>query len=264
MDQQTPSINFSFWPKWSDNKLFSLLLSFLIIYTLVWLLGQIRNDIKKYEFIGRGEARNVITIEGEGKVTATPDIATVDIGMFTEGKEITKIQIENSQKMNDLITKIKGLGIEAKDIQTTDYSINPQYDWPDGKRVFRGYRVNQSVHVKIRDLNKIGDVLKLAGESGANEVSGVNFTIDDPEALKAQAREKALENAFNKILAIAQKTGVRLGKIMSYSEYVPGEPEPYYRSMPEAGVGGGESTNPRIESGSLEIKVNVVIGWEVF
>jgi hypothetical protein len=254
-----------FWPKWSENKLFTVILTIILVYGIVWMAGQIRNDYKKFQYIGKAEVRDTISIEGEGKVIGVPDVATVDVGIMTENKEVVKAQAENTNKMNALIAKIKGFGVDTKDIQTTNYSIYPQYDWPDGKQVLRAYQVSQSVRIKIRDLGKIGAILGAAGESGANQVSGVSFTIDDPEVLRQQAREKALDNAFNKVSALAKKAKVRLGKLVSFSEYSPSEPYPYLMKGEALGIGGGGAAppTPSVETGSLEVKVNVAVTYEI-
>lgn len=254
----------SFWPKWSENKLFTLLLAILLVYGIVWMAGQIRNDLKKFSYIGKAEVRDTISVEGQGKVVGVPDIATVDIGVFTEDREVVTAQTVNTNKMNALIAKLRGFGIASADIQTTNYSISPQYNWPDGKQILRGYQINQNVRVKIRDLGKIGAILGAAGEVGANQVSGVNFTIDDPEALRQQAREKALDNAQAKARALAQKAGVRLGKLVSFSEYTPEQPYMRQSFGLETGLGGGApAPTPSIESGSLEINVNISVSYEI-
>src|SRR5690606_26908355 len=104
-------------------------------------------------------------------------------------------QRENTRIMNQLISDVKSLGVEDKDIQTTAYNVFPNYDWNNGKQSLRSYSVSQNVHVKIRDLDKIADVLGKAGALGANQIGGINFTIDEPEKLKEQAREEAIRNA---------------------------------------------------------------------
>jgi len=229
------------------------------------MFGAIRNEYKKYDFIGKADIRDTITVEGQGKVTGVPDIATIEVGVLTEDKEVGKAQNANTEKMNKLIDKIKSFSVDAKDIQTTNYSIYPQYDYPDGKQVLKGYQVNQSVTVKIRKMDLISEVLGAVGESGANQVSGVTFKIDDPEALKAQARDKAIENAYTKARELASKMHLRLGKISFFNEY---SNDIAQKAMYGYGLGaGGDSMiaapAPQVETGSQEVIVNVSIGWEL-
>lgn len=264
MSETKQEINFNFWPKWSENKLFTLLLSIFFVYLLVWFVGQIRNEFKRYDYIGRGEFRDILNVEGQGKAIGKPDVAILNLGVLSEAKEVLVAQNENTQKVNQLIEKIKGLGIESKDIQTVNYSITPQYDWIEGKQVFRNYLVTQNLNVKVRNLNLLGQILQVAGSSGANQVSGINFTLDNPEELKAQAREKALANAYEKANFFAQKAGLKLGKVVYINEssYLP-SPTPLRSFSTLEGMGGGEVPTPNIESGSTEVQVNLSVGFEI-
>ncbi|MFA5128771.1 MAG: SIMPL domain-containing protein [Patescibacteria group bacterium] len=253
------------WPSWKNNKVFAVFVSLVILGFLVFLGTLVANNLKSYQYIGKPTAeRDTIAISGEGKVTGIPDIATISVGLQTEKPDVKSAQKENTDKMNRLITNLKNLGVESKDIQTSYYNIYPQYDWPNGKQILRGYQVSQGVTVKIRNLTKIGDILAAAGENGANQVSGLSFNIDDPEALRQEARVKALENAKEKADALARVAGVDLGKIVSFSEYT-STPYSAYKSFDALGYGGGgeEAVAPTVESGSMDIVVNVTVSYEI-
>ena len=116
--------------------------------------------------------------------------------------------------------------------------------------------------MKIRDLDKISDVLALAGPTGVNQVGGLSFTIDDPEELKQQAREEALKNAKTKAESLASIAGVRLGRLVSFSEDFYGAPVPVYRDF-AAGQGYGGGGAPTVEPGSQDVIVNVTVTYEV-
>ena len=254
----------NFWPSWKTNKVFTVVV-ILVMLGLLSVLGTVvAKNMKSYQYIGKPTAeRDTIAISGQGKITSIPDIASVEVGLLTEKKDVKSAQKENTEKMNRLIANLKSLGVESKDIQTSYYNIYPQYDWPDGKQVLRGYQVNQGVSVKIRNLEKIGDVLAAAGENSANQVSGLSFNIDDPETLRQEARVKALENAKEKAEALAEVAGVKLGKIVSFSEYSE-SPVPMYKSMDAYGIGGGgEAAAPTVESGSMDVIVNVTVNYEI-
>ncbi|MEK7211689.1 MAG: SIMPL domain-containing protein [Patescibacteria group bacterium] len=204
-----------------------------------------------------------ITIDGAGKITAVPDIGTVDVGFMTEGKNVQAIQKENVAKMNKLIDAIKKLGIDSKDIQTTQYQIYPKYDYTNGRSALAGYTISQSIMIKIHDLDKISEVLAKAGDSGANQVGGLNFTFDDPEDLKVQVRGKAILNAKGKAEVLANSLGIKLGRIVGFSEGGSSPyPYPLYKSAEGYGVGGGGAA-PAIEAGSLDITSNVSITYEI-
>jgi len=251
-----------FWPSWKNNKLFTVVVV-LVMLGLLTVLGTIVvKNLKSYQYIGKPTAeRDTISISGQGKVTGIPDIATIEVGLMTEKPDVASAQKENTLKMNRLIKKLKELGVEEKDIQTSYYNIYPQYDWPEGKQVLRGYQVNQGVSTKIRNLSKVGDILAAAGEGGANQVSGLSFNIDDPEKLRQEARIKALQNAKEKAEALAVVAGVELGKIVSFSEYSEA-PSYTYKAMEGLG-GGGEAPAPTVEKGSMDIVVNVTISYEI-
>ncbi len=228
----------------------------------VYLALMARNAAKEYDYIGRPEAaRDTIAISAEGKITAVPDIASISVGVMTEKKTVADAQKENTGKMNAIIAKIKEFGVAAEDIKTTNYSIYPQYDWIDNRQVERGFQVTQNVDVKVRDLSKIGDVLAAVGELGANQVGGVNFTIDDPEELRQQARLKGLEAAKMKAQALAEAAGVKLGKVVGFSESEGYVPPVYYRDA-AMGYGGGGAA-PNVQSGSQDVVVNVSVIYEI-
>ncbi|OGF20752.1 hypothetical protein A2257_03195 [Candidatus Falkowbacteria bacterium RIFOXYA2_FULL_38_12] len=255
----------NFWPQWRENKLFTVIVTLAMLGVLGVLGTIIAKDLKGYQYIGRPTAeRDVINISGEGKVTGIPDIATIQVGLITEKGDVKTAQKENTDKLNRLITTLKNLGVEDKDIQTSYYNIYPQYDWTDGKQQLRGYQVSQGVAIKIRNLSKIGDMLAAAGEGGANQVSGLTFNIDDPEKLKQEARLKALANAKEKAEALAEAAGVKLGKVVSFSEYSD-SPADYRTMMDSYGAGGGEMkvASPVIESGSIDIVVTATVGYEI-
>jgi hypothetical protein len=248
------------WPQWKDNKLFYLLTAVLMVYAVVWLGANAVEKLNIARTGGRAPREPAtIVVDGEGRVTAAPNIARIDLGLLTEKATVQEAQKENSEKMNRLISEIKKLEIDAKDIQTTQYQIYPQYDYEKGKQTLRGYAVSQSVNVKIRDLDKISQVLAKAGEAGANQVGGLQFTLDDEENLRVLSRVQAIEKAKEKARALARDLGVRLVRIVSFNESAGFPPGP----IPFALEGGRGGEAPQVEAGTLEIKVNVIMTYEI-
>ena len=165
--------------------------------------------------------------------------------------------------MNNIISFLKNdLKIADKDLKTTGYNIYPQYEYTkDGKRIFLGYRITQTLEVKIRDLSKVGDVLEGTVDKGTNEIGSLQFTNDDLERIKVEARKLAIDNATEKSKTLTSQLGVKLGKIVSFSEgTLWPTPVPYLKEA--VGVGGGEIA-PQIETGENEINVNVSITYEI-
>jgi len=208
------------------------------------------------------------SVTGSGTVYAKADIANITVGLRTDVKktaaEATK---DSTEKMNAIITSIKDLGIEEKDVKTTDYSLNPVYNWIDGKgQVLQGYQVSQNVSVKVRDLDKIGEVIAKTTEQGANQIGNVSFTIDDEYELKNEAREMAIEKAKEKAEMMAEQAGMKLGAVKSvYESADVAYPVPMYANAKlemasDQAVGLGA---PSIQTGQNEIRVEVTLVYEI-
>ncbi|MFZ2190158.1 MAG: SIMPL domain-containing protein [Candidatus Magasanikiibacteriota bacterium] len=248
------------------KKLMFTLLGILLAYSIVFMGTLIRNNLQKYNYIGQADKmERTIMVEGVGKVTAKPDIAMISMGMTASGTTVVVAQEKNTEVMNNLIAKVKALGISEDDIQTANYNIYPQYDYTEASgSVLKGYEVQQTVSVKIRDLAKSSQVLALAGEVGANNVSGLQFTIDDNEVYKAEARVKALKQVAEKAKALSQSLGVNLVDIVSYNEYSGDSGMyPLYKYAESAVGMGGATPAPDIQSGSTDIVLNVNVTFEI-
>ncbi len=223
------------------------------------------------------------SVQGDGKVTAIPDIAKFDFGLITEGgKDIAKIQEENTDKMNKAIDYLKNSGIDAKDIKTENYSLNPKYQYYDcSPRIYGtdeakpcpppeivGYTINQRVSVKIRDFSKIGDIISGVVGYGANNVSQLYFETDDPSLLMERARELAIKKAMEKATKVAKAGGFKVGRLISIEEGGV-NPYPVYRNYAKdslvMGMGGGveEMSAPSIEAGSQEVNINITLRYEI-
>ena len=250
------------------KKLMFTLLGITVVYVIVLLGTMIRNNMQEYNYIGQADKmERTIYVDATAKVVAKPDIAVTTMGMVNEGKTVQEAQTANNDVMNKMTTKLKEMGIDEKDIQTSNYSIYPLYDYTDeAGRVLRGYEVRQDVTVKIRDLSKANGVLSLAGELGANNISGLQFTIDDPEVYKNEARQEALKKLAEKAQTLSQSLGIRLGKVVSYNEYA-GDNTPYVNVMKESamyGLGGAtDQSVSSVESGSTEVNMTVSVTFQI-
>ncbi|MBI2636336.1 SIMPL domain-containing protein [Candidatus Peregrinibacteria bacterium] len=205
-----------------------------------------------------------ITVNGEGKSAVMPDVAELSFGVTILRQESAKTAMDKlARMMEGILEAVKKAGIEAKDINTEQFSLNPAYDWKDGQQIARGYDASQSLRVKVRELDSVGSVLAAATNAGANQVGGVSFVADDPEKARAGARQKAIVQAQKKAGMLAAQLGMRLGKLKSFSEgggYVP----PY---MPYARGGAmmmdEKSEAPPIPAGEQEVNVQVNLTYEV-
>jgi len=250
------------------KKIMFTLFGIMVVYIIVLLGTMIRNNMQEYIYIGQADKmERTIYIDATAKVVAKPDIAVTTMGMVNEGKTVQEAQTANNSVMSKLTEKLKEMGVEDKDIQTTNYNIYPLYNYTENGRVLRGYEVRQDVTVKIRDLEKANEVLSLAGELGANNISGLQFIIDDPEVYKNEAREEALKKLAEKAQTLSKLLGVRFGKVVSYNEYS-GDNTPYYNVMKSSAMydlAGGvvNESISSVESGSTEVNMTVSITFQI-
>ena len=207
----------------------------------------------------------VISVTGEGKVSGAPDIALMNFGVQTGRVETANEATEMlAEKMTAIIDALAIYKIAEKDISTASVSLNPAYDWSDGKREDRGFEGQQTLNVKVRDLDVVGDVLTAATRAGANQVGQVSFTIDDPESLRSEARDEAIAQAKEKAKHLAKQLGKSLGEVRGFSES--GRPQPMYMRMEmdavsEASIGGGPSM--AIPAGEQDVRVTVTVSYEL-
>lgn len=146
----------------------------------------------------------VITVRGDGEVFVKPNYAQIQIEVSTEGKDVRGAQQENANIMNQVIQSLLQLNIPREDIQTAAFNVLPQYDYVEGKQIFRGYEVTNALTVKVRDTSKIGSVIDTAIQNGANRVSGIQFKIENADPYYQQALRLALQNAQTKAKTIAE------------------------------------------------------------
>lgn len=216
-----------------------------------------------------------ISVAGEGEVLVVPDIGQFSFSVRADGADATTAQEQSGTKVNDILAYLKAQGIEEKDIKTQNYQLNEKWRWeervcavgalcPRGQQVQDGFEVIQTVSVKVRKLDSASGIIAGVGDKGATDISNLNFTIDDMEVVKAEARAKAIADAQAKAVVLANQLGVRVQRLISYSEDGGAYPVPYYAktmamSADEAsGFGGAE-----LPVGEESTKVNVNITYQV-
>ncbi|WP_166639379.1 SIMPL domain-containing protein [Aureibacillus halotolerans] len=156
--------------------------------------------------------RKTITVTGHAEASAPPDTVQLTIGVTTEGKSVSVVQKENARAIDNIMTALKREGVSEQLIQTATYQISPQYDYVDGKQVFRGYRVTHLLDVTVRDVSNVGNIIDAAVAAGANEISSVQFTVEDADLLQQQALRGATLNAIEKADSIADALKVELNE----------------------------------------------------
>jgi len=240
-----------------ENKFFQFLIIVLVIMIIAFLAASINEKSQANE-------NQIITVSGTGEVYATPDVGLIDISVKTEGRDVATATNDNTEKMNAILTFIKSQGVEDKDIKTTGFNINPFYEWSDktGRRTLTGYEINQTINVKIRDLSKAGAIISGATEKGANDVSNLSFIIDDDEKVKEDAKNLAIKDAQEKAKNLEKSLGIKMVKIMNFSEnsYTPYVAYDQSYRLESSGMGGGVAT-PTIQTGENKITSTVTITY---
>ena len=204
-----------------------------------------------------------ITVNGTGKVTIKPDLATITIGVQAHAQSAAEAQAKASAAMAKVVDAIKGNGIVEADIATQWVSLEPQYHYKsDGSAppTVIGYVSNQTVSVKVRDLAKVGPVIDTAVAAGANQVSGISFSVADPAAAASQARAAAIADAKTRATELANAAGVTLGAATMITEVSAPGPIPYdYRMAAPAADQAGTPILP----GTTEVQVDVEVTYAI-
>ena len=173
-----------------------------------------------------------ISVNGEGSITVPPNYALLQIEVTTEGSEVEEAQQRNAAIMNQVIQSILELGIPRENIQTAAYNIFPRYDFVEGKQVFRGYEVTNTISVKIPDVSMVGKVIDTAVRNGANRISSLEFRLENEDAYYQRALSKALINAQLKSNTIAETMRLSVSpQVIEVVEEKEGSPIVPYRAM---------------------------------
>lgn len=245
-----------------------------LIALSVLVVAKIFTELRTYRFVGSdGLQIATITVTGEGEEVSKPDVADVYFTVLTEDKDAVLAQKNNSETMNKAIAYLKEQGVDEKDIKTVGYNLHPKYQYvneircvgcpPSGRQDVVGYQVRNSVQVVVRDLESVGEILAGMGSLGVNDISGPNFRVDQPEAIIALARAKAIADAKKQAEVLADDLGVDLVRIVSFNEG--GNPNMFYAKNTAFGMGGDAeiAVAPTIAPGENQITSSVSITYEI-
>ncbi|PSO44825.1 MAG: hypothetical protein BRC22_01975 [Parcubacteria group bacterium QH_9_35_7] len=255
------SVKNNFWCNFAFKILITLL-GILLAYLVVYFGVLIRNNIKEYYHIGQEPSERVLQVSASGEVKAKPDKATLNVGVETSSTTVEAAQDKNTSTTNKLISELKNLGIEEKNIKTENYRVDPEYDYSEGERERVGYNVSQNINLELNDTDMASKVINMAGKVGATDIDNLQYDIQDPEQLKQKARKKAIKKAKRKAKMIAGKLGGRLGSVKSYQE----QQEKDYRPVRESfsmGRGGRDSAKPKLEPGTNKVSVSVNLEYNL-
>lgn len=206
-------------------------------------------------------AMRTVTVNGTGRVTLSPDLARISIGVFTEGPDAAEAVNENNEQAQAVVDTLVDLGVSEDDIRTTEFSIFPRRDFDEeGEPREITYEVRNTVFVTVRDLEMIGQVLNAVVEAGANNITGIQFDLDDRSAAESDALQAAVADARSRAEALAEAADVELGAVQSINTMVSGGvPQPFFArgALEEA------AAEVPVSPGQMEISVQVTVVYEL-
>lgn len=235
----------------------TLLIFFILLFAYTKLVGPIPFQVNSTSTT----KSTTFDVTAEGKSSSKADSANISAGVSATGSTTKEVQDKINSTINKVSEAIKALGIDSKDIQTSNYNVNPTYDYRDGSQKITGYSANTNLIIKVKNIEKAGQVIDAATTAGANNVNNLGFDTADKTAAENEARTKAVAAAKKKAEDAAKIAGFRLGNIVNYSENFGG-----FGGIRPLMVGGADkaaapSTN--LEPGSNDVVINVTLSYEI-
>lgn len=244
-------------PPHITGSIISTVLFFVLLFGYTKLAGPIPFSVNSVTTT----KSTTFDVVGTGKASAKVDSAVVTAGVSATGTTVKEVQ----DKINEINTKVaaavKALGIDQADIQTSNYDVNPTYDYASGSQRITGYNANTNLQIKIKDIAKLSSVIDASTQAGATNVRQDALQTTDTTQAENEARQKAVAEAKKKAETAAKVAGFQLGKLINYSEGLGdnGGPRPYLMATDKAA--GGAPT--AIEPGSNEVVVTVTLSYEI-
>lgn len=206
-----------------------------------------------------------ISVTGTGRIKAEPDVADISLGVTKQGDEAAEASSKAAEAMESMIAALLEMGIDEADIQTTNLSLNPLYDWNNEPATIEGWEANNMVLVTIRDIESIGAVVDAATAAGATNVNGISFRVEDPSESEMTARGAAVADAKAKADALAAAAGVTIVGVISISESGGESPQPIYMDRAEMAFAAAEDSMAKtpVLPGEVELSVDVFIQYEI-
>lgn len=238
--------------------IFTILAFFILLFIYTKTVGPIPFSVNSITT----SKSDTFNVTGEGTASVKPDIAVVNAGVIARGDTVKSAQDQLNSAINKVSEAIKKAGVEAKDIQTSNYNINPEYDFRGGPQRITGYTASTNLVIKVRNIDMVNQVIDEATANGANQIGGISFDVDDKSKVEDEARKKAVESAKKKAESAANIAGFRLGRMINYSESFNGGPRPipFAVGMAESAI---KAQDTVVEPGSSEIKVVVTLSYEI-
>ena len=255
------------------GKIILILGLFLSLYVMMKFI----NEVRTFQTIGSAvPSENTIDVSGEGDASAVPDVATISFSVSAQGKTVDAAQSVVSTKINQALDFLKTSNVDSADIQTTNYNTYPEYNSNScapgmfcpatvttAPQII-DYKAEEDVSVKIRTISDAGTIVDGLGAAGITGISGPDFSIDNPDAVQAQARQKAIDDAKQKAIVLANQLGLHLGKITHFSDQgVSPMPVMYAAKAMDVGSAVAAPTTA-LPTGENKYTSDVTITYEVY
>jgi len=258
----------SLFPTWKENKFGTIIISSIGVSLILLLSAQTINTLRESVQIGKpAPAENFITVDGNGSIKTTPDVASVELHIETRDDNSEIAQDQNTDIVNNLLIDLERLGIDETDLKTEYYSLDEDTRWSYDKEewIHNGWICEQSLSITVRDIDLVGEVMALAGHSEVTDVYGPYFEIDDIEIYRDDARELAVADAKKRAKAIADALDLKLDAVIDYSEYMQNESDmyPVFSGRMMDTVSEEKMAMPEIRSGSEEVQMGVSITYRL-
>jgi uncharacterized protein YggE len=204
----------------------------------------------------------LLSVSAEGLVESRPDMATIQLGVQTEGATAAAALAANAQRMTGLVAALRRSGVAERDIQTSNVNVSPQYVYEEGHAPrLTGYQATNQVSAKVRNVDNVGRTIDAAVNAGGNTVQGVSFGHQDPDAVMDRARQDAITEARERGELYARGFGMRVARVISVSEqgaYQPPMPMPMMARMEAA-----QDASTPVSPGQIETRINVNVVFEL-
>ncbi len=203
-----------------------------------------------------------ITVSGRGEAVATPDKVELDVGVSVLAPSVAEAARTATEHSNAVISALSEGGVAGADVATTDYTIQPEYDYSGNQQRLTGYRVGNMVRATVRDLDQAGDLLDAVSGAGGDHarVSGLSLGVEDPKPLEAEARTAAWNDAVAKATQLAELSRQRLGPATSITETIRGPVAPV-RMMADMAM--AKEAGTPIQPGTTTVTVNIEVEFEI-
>ncbi len=248
---------------WQNAKVpfLTIIFAFLSLFVFTKIFGPIPFSVNSITT----NKQNLFTVTGTGEVTSVPDTAMINLGVNKKAPTTESAKDQVNKIINQITKDLKALGIEEKDIKTTNFSVNPNYNYsPEGQKS-DGYNVDANIQVKIKSVDIANQAIDIATRDGATQVGGVQFVPDDEKQkeLESKARKVAIKNAKEKAESIAADAGIHLGRIVDVQENED-YPKPVQYEGLQADKVAKQSEPTKLNPGENKITSTVSLSYETY